>query len=63
MVSQDTMSLHGDAHHQGGDDDSTLVGEVLPVEPTGTKQLGGAQPEVGGSPANTRADSEQPGGA
>ena len=61
-ASQATVSVHGDAHHQGGDDDSTLVGDVLPVEPTGPEQLG-AQPEVGENPANTGADAEQPGGA
>ena len=32
-VSQATMSVHGDANHQQvSDDDSTQVGEVLPVE-------------------------------
>ena len=61
-ASQATVSVHGDAHHQGGDDDSTLVGDVLPVEPTGPEQLG-AQPEVGENPAKQGADAEQPGGA
>ena len=47
------MSVHGDGKHQGSDDDSTPVAEVLAVEEISVEQHGGAAKEAGAEVCTT----------